>query len=135
MAHYAFLNNNDKVIEVITGIDEDDTSTLPSGFADWEAFYLSMRPNATKCLRTSYNTFRNEHKLGGTAFRGNYAGIDFTYDEDDEIFYPPQPYPSWTKDSTNAKWVAPINPPANQDSYFWDEEAYQADNSTGWIEW
>ena len=135
MAHYAFLDNNDEVIEVITGIDEDDTGTLPNGFADWEEFYLSMRPNATKCKRTSYNTFQNEHKLGGSAFRGNYAGIGFTYDEDDNVFYPPKPYASWTKDTTNIKWVAPITCPGQEHLYYWDEESYQSDNSTGWVEW
>jgi len=134
MAHYAFLDNNNEVIEVITGIDEDDTSTLPSGFADWEAFYLSMRPNATKCKRTSYNTFQNAHILGGTAFRGNYAGVGYIYDQDDDVFYPPQPFASWTKDTTNIKWVAPINCPGNEELYYWDEEAYQADNTTGWVE-
>ena len=132
MAHYAFLNNNNEVIEVITGIDENDTSTLPSGFADWEEFYLSLRPNATKCKRTSYNTIENTHKLGGTAFRGNYAGIGFTYDTDNDVFYPPQPYGSWTLNS-NWVWEAPLAYPDDGEAYIWDEEAYQEDNSTGWV--
>lgn len=134
MAHYAYLNDTDEVIEVITGIDENETETLPDGFANWEAFYLSMRPNAVKCLRTSYNTYQNNHVLGGTPFRGNYAGVGYIYDENDDFFYPPKPFSSWVKDSTNVIWVAPIACPGQEILYSWDEDAYQADNSTGWVE-
>lgn len=141
MAHYAFLDNNDEVIEVITGIDEDDTSTLPSGFEDWEEFYLTMRPNATKCKRTSYNTIGNEHKLGGTAFRGNYAGIGFIYDDINDVFYPPSPFNSWVISlDTNWVWQAPIDKPDltqeeidNNNYYEWDEDLYQSDNTLGWV--
>ena len=73
MAHYAFLNENNIVTEVITGIDEDVTEGLPEGFADWEAWYADFRGQT--CKRTSYNTMANAHSGEGTAFRGNYAGI------------------------------------------------------------
>ena len=72
MAHYAFINENNIVTEVITGIDEDVTEGLPEGFADWEAWYADFRGQT--CKRTSYNTIANAHSDGGTAFRGNYAG-------------------------------------------------------------
>ena len=97
MAHYAFLNEENIVTEVITGIDEDNTDTLPEGFASWEAWYADFRGKT--CKRTSYNTFENSHLLGGTAFRGNYAGIGMTYDTDNDVFYLPQPYGSWTLSS------------------------------------
>ena len=73
MAHYAFINDNNIVTEVIVGIDEDNTTDLPEGFADWEAWYADFRGQT--CKRTSYNTSANAHTDGGTAFRGNYAGI------------------------------------------------------------
>ena len=100
MAHYAFLNDNNIVTEVIVGKDEDDNADLPEGFDSWEAWYGDFRGQT--CKRTSYNTVGNSHTLDGTPFRGNYAGIGFTYDENDDVFYPPQPYPSWALDEN---WV------------------------------
>tara|TARA_R100000482_G_scaffold12046_1_gene3610 strand:+ start:235 stop:630 length:396 start_codon:yes stop_codon:yes gene_type:complete len=76
MAHYAFINENNIVTEVIVGKDEDDNTDLPEGFADWEAWYADFRGQT--CKRTSYNTIANTHTLDGTPFRGNYAGIGFT---------------------------------------------------------
>jgi len=131
MAHYAFINEENIVTEVITGIDEDNTDTLPEGFASWEAWYADFRGQT--CKRTSYNTFENSHLLGGTAFRGNYAGIGMTYDTDNDVFYLPQPYGSWTL-SSNWAWEAPIAYPTDGLNYYWDEDAYQADNTTGWVE-
>jgi len=131
MAHYAFINEENIVTEVITGIDEDNTDTLPEGFASWEAWYADFRGQT--CKRTSYNTFENSHLLGGTAFRGNYAGIGMTYDTDNDVFYLPQPYGSWTL-SSNWAWEAPIAYPTDGLYYYWDEDAYQADNTTGWVE-
>ncbi len=76
MAHYAFLNDNNIVTEVIVGKDESDTDTLPEGFDSWEAWYADFRGQT--CKRTSYNTVGNSHTLDGTPYRGNYAGIGFT---------------------------------------------------------
>jgi hypothetical protein len=70
MAHYAFINENNIVTEVIVGKDEDDNTDLPEGFADWEAWYADFRGQT--CKRTSYNTIANTHTLDGTPFRGNY---------------------------------------------------------------
>jgi hypothetical protein len=64
-------------------------------------------------IQTSYNTTGNTHKLGGTPFRGNYAGIGYTWDEDDQIFWSKKPYASWVKDIATASWKSPIgDPPA-----------------------
>jgi len=64
-------------------------------------------------IQTSYNTQNNQHKEGGTPFRGNYAGIGYIWDEDDQIFWPKKPYASWVKDTTTASWKSPIgDPPA-----------------------
>lgn len=94
MAHYAFLNEDNIVTEVIVGKNEDDNEDLPEGFASWEEWYADFRGQT--CKRTSYNTFGNSHNLEGTPFRGNYAGIGYTYDEAEDAFYPPQPFNSWT---------------------------------------
>ena len=134
MAHYAFIKDN-LVTEVITG--KDETETAPEGFANWEEYYLTKRPDQDACKRTSYNTIGNTHNDSGTAFRGNYAGIGFTYDSSNDVFYPSQPYASWTCTAeTNWTWTAPLAYPSDGDGeigYVWDEDAYQADNSTGWV--
>ena len=61
-------------------------------------------------IQTSYNTIGNKHKSGddSKAFRGNYAGIGYTWDEDNNIFWPKSPYASWVKDTTTARWKSPI---------------------------
>jgi hypothetical protein len=128
MAHYAFIDNNDIVTEVIVGIDEDSTDTLPEGYTSWEDWYLTQRPSMSACKRTSYNTIANTHSGGGTAFRGNYAGIGFTWDETNDVFYPPQPYGSWTL-SSDWVWEAPIDYPDDGNNYIWNENAYQADTA------
>ena len=129
MAHYAFINDNNIVTEVITGIDEDVTEGLPEGFADWEAWYADFRGQT--CKRTSYNTFANAHNDGGTAFRGYYACIGFTYVTENDVFYGPQPFGSWTLTS-NWVWEAPTAYPDDGNAYIWNENAYQGDNTKGW---
>jgi hypothetical protein len=61
-------------------------------------------------IQTSYNTMNNKHSSGDNskAFRGNYAGIGFEWDEDNQIFWPKKPYASWVKDITTATWKSPI---------------------------
>jgi len=133
LAHYAFLDDTNTVIEVIVGKDENDIDSLPNGFNSWEEYYLSKRSNAIKCLRTSFNTINNTHIGEGTPYRGNFAGINFTYDEENDIFIPPKPYESWVFDLDSAKWIAPIACP-DPNLFVWDEDLHQTDNSLGWIE-
>lgn len=116
MAHYAFLDENNVVTEVIVGIDETE---LIEG-KDPETWYGEFRGQV--CKRTSYNTANNQHKEGGTPFRGNYAGIGYTYDSQLNIFIPPKPYSSWTLDESIANWTAPVPYPEDGLSYSWDEE-------------
>ena len=120
MAHYAFIDNDNIVTEVITGRGEDE---VVEGISDWEAFYGEFRGQT--CVRTSYNTFGGVHSDGGTPFRFNYAGIGFTYDEARDAFIPPKPYDSWVLDEGTCLWVAPVALPDDADtvSYTWDEEA------------
>ena len=102
MAHYAFLDENNIVTEVIPGRDEGE---IVNGISDWEAYYGAFR--GQKCVRTSYNTRGGLHALGGTPFRKNYAGIGFTYDETRDAFIPPQPLPDCTLDEETCLWVCP----------------------------
>jgi len=124
MAHYTFLDENNKVIEVIVGKDEDDLDTLPEGFTDWEQWYGDFR-NLT-CKRTSYNTVGNQHLADGTAFRGNFAGIGYSYDATDDVFIAPQPYDSWTLNS-NYLWEAPVAYPDDGENYIWNESTQSWD--------
>ena len=117
MAHYAFLDENNIVQEVTVGVDE--TETAPEGFGSWEEYYQSIK--GVTCKRTSYNTVANTHTDGGTAFRGNYAGISYVYDTDNDVFYPQQPYPSWTL-SSNWVWEAPTTRPNDENGYEWNED-------------
>ena len=119
MAHYAFLDSNNVVTEIIAGKNEGEDGI------DWEVWYGEFRGQV--CKRTSYNTVGNVHLLGGIPFRGNCAGIGYTYREDIDAFTAPQPYASWTLDA-NAQWQAPVAMPTDGKMYSWNEE------TQAWVE-
>ena len=77
--------------------------------------------------QTSYNTFAGEHKLGGTPFRKNFAGIGYSYDQTRDAFIPPQPYRSWTLNEDTCQWESPVVKPDDGNSYNWNEETQQWD--------
>ena len=110
MAHFAKLGANGKVIQVLTM--DNDKMLNADGLEDETVGqqWLEIHNNwpAQMWIQTSYNTLNNEHKLGGTPFRGNYAGIGFSWDEDNNIFWPKSPYPSRVKDTATASWKSPI---------------------------
>lgn len=112
MAHYAFLDENNIVTEVIVGKDEGEDGV------DWEQHYGEFRGQV--CKRTSYNTYGGVHTGGGTPFRKNYAGIGYTYRADIDAFVPPQPFASWTLDN-NANWQPPVAMPTDEQKYSWNE--------------
>jgi hypothetical protein len=108
MAHYAFLDENNIVTEVIVGKDEDE---LLDGLTP-EEWYGNFR--GQRCIRTSYNN----------NIRKNFAGIGYSYDEDLDAFIAPQPYPSWTLDTDLCKWIPPVPYPfefIEDYKYVWDE--------------
>lgn len=113
MGHYAFLDENNVVTEVITGKDEGE------GGIDWEQHYAEFR--GQPCKRTSYNTQGGQHLNGGTPFRKNYAGIGYTFDAERDAFIPPKPYNSWVLDEQKCLWEAPIPYPTDSKMYTWDE--------------
>ena len=117
MAHYAFLDENNIVTEVIVGKNESEEST------DWEVHYGNFRGQT--CKRTSYNTQGGVHSGGGTPFRKNYAGIGYTYDLGRDAFIAPQPYPSWLLDEATCLWGAPVPMPGDGAFYKWDEDSLQ----------
>ena len=118
MAHYAFLDSNNIVTQVIVGKDEDD---LPEGITSWEEYYGNLKNQV--CKRTSYNTRAGEHTEGGTPFRGNYAGIGYVYNEELDAFIPPQPFASWTLNDSTYSWDAPVAYPEDGELYVWNESA------------
>jgi hypothetical protein len=105
MAHYAFLDDNNIVTEVITGRNETE---VVNGISDWEAHYGAFR--GQRCVRTSYNN----------NIRKQYAGVGYAYDADADQFVQPQPFASWSLDANN-DWQAPTLKP--EGNYYWDEES------------
>lgn len=143
MAHYALLDENNIVTSVIGGVDDDKETEYA------EKFGCTVK-------RTSYNTVNGIHLLGGTPFRFTYAGKGMTYDATNDVFIPegktwnadegmpmkPKPTDkdgqsceSWVRDTSINEWKAPLDVPADAETthYEWDESAYQADNTTGWV--
>jgi len=113
MAHYAFLDENNIVTQVIVGKDEGEAGI------DWEQHYGEFRGQV--CKRTSYNTSGGVHSNGGTPYRKNYAGIGYTYDEQRDAFIPPQPFASWILDDATCQWKPPVAMPTDGQVYLWDE--------------
>lgn len=111
MAHYALLDENNIVVQVITGKDEGEMDI------DWEQYYGNF--HKMKCKRTSYNTAAGKHIAGGIPFRKNYAGKGFTYDEARDAFIPQQPFPSWILNEDSCTWDSPVPMPESVDGMFW----------------
>ena len=133
MAHYAFLDENNIVTEVIVGKDESEDNV------DWEAHYCAFRGQT--CKRTSYNTRGGVHYTDGQpsadqskAFRKNYAGLGYTFDSERDAFIHPHPYASWVLDEQTCLWNAPVAMPEDAGTgeppkrYSWDEA------TTSWVE-
>ena len=112
MAHFAKIGMNGKVIAVLTCSNNDMLNG--DGVEDESVGqqYLERHNNwpAPMWIQTSYNTSKNTHSSGDNskALRGNYAGIGYTWDEDNNIFWSKKPYPSWVKDTSDAQWHSPI---------------------------
>ena len=105
MAHYAFLDEDNIVTEVIVGRNEDE---IVDGVSDWETYYGNIRGQV--CKRTSFNN----------NIRKQFAGVGYTYSETDDVFIAPQPYESWVLDE-NHDWQAPVPYPDGEGMFVWDE--------------
>ena len=128
MAHYAKVLDG-KVINVIV--------------AEADFFNTFIDDTAGTWIQTSYNTRGGVHYEPNShtpssdqskALRKNYAGIGFTYDKVKDAFYEPQPYASWTLNSTTYYWEPPVTYPSDGKIYDWDESLYQSDNTKGWVD-
>ena len=125
MAHFAKLDSNNVVIFVTVGRDEDNGK---------EAELTARTGDVYK--QTSYNTRGGVHyQSDGTpsadqskAFRKNYAGLGYTYDEARNAFIPPKPYPSWVLNEQTCLWNAPVAYPTDGGRYTWDE------GTESWVE-
>ena len=110
MAHFAKIGANGKVIAVLTLNNGDMLNA--DGVEDERVGqqYLERHNNwpAQMWIQTSYNTMHGTHTLGGTPLRGNYAGIGYIWDEDNNLFYPKKPFASWVLNTTTATWHSPI---------------------------
>ena len=140
MAHYAKLGLDN----IVTAVVAVDTITcMTRGGIEREEIglaHLIKHHGHELWKKCSYNTYAGEHKLGGTPFRANYPGIGWYYNSEHDIFHPAKPHASWTLNTTTGHWDAPIPEPERTEAemeamsyYTWDEEAYQADNTTGWV--
>ena len=114
-----------RVIKMKTGVDEFTSSqgeiTENDNTIYWEGFYGG-------CKRTSYNTKGGVHKLGGTPFRKNYAGVGYIYDPVRDAFYTEQPYASWTLDESTCYWQPPTPRPEGME-WYWKED------TTEWVDY
>jgi hypothetical protein len=113
MAHFAKVVDG-KVSQVIVAEPEFFNTFVDSSPGAW--------------IQTSYNTIGGQHTKGGTPLRGNYAGIGYTYDQTNDVFYAPKPFASWTLNNTTWTWEAPVAYPTNGKRYSWDEA------TTNWVE-
>jgi len=142
MAHFAKLGANSKVIQVLT---LDNKDMLNADGVEDEAVgqqYLEQHNNwpAQMWIQTSYNTRGNKHHTDGEesadqskAFRGNYAGIGYIWDEDDQIFWPKKPFASWVKHYESANWKSPIG---DAPALTAEQESQNTANTHSWgYEW
>ncbi len=131
MAHFAQLDSNNVVTQVIVVSNDDITDSNGNEVESiGVAFCQKLLGADTNWKQTSYNN----------NMRTRYAGIGYSYNSELDAFIPPQPYASWTLNSTSKDWEAPITQPTLTDEqiaansyYRWDEDAYQADNTAGWV--
>jgi hypothetical protein len=112
MSHFAKVCDG-KVVQVIVAEKEFFDTFVDSSPGEW--------------IQTSYNTYGNKHPEG-KPLRGNYAGIGYTYDRINDVFYAPQPFASWLLNETTWTWEAPTPMPTDDKRYTWDEA------TTSWLE-
>lgn len=132
MAHFACLDENNVVTQVIV-VSNEDTSDVNGNEVEeiGVAFCKKLLGADTNWKQTSYNN----------NFRVRYAGIGYSFSEELNAFIPPKPHDSWVLNNETADWESPLGPSpelteAEKEAfsfYRWDEEAYQADNTTGWV--
>jgi hypothetical protein len=107
MSHFAKVVDG-KVTQVIVAEPDFFNTFVDTSPGEW--------------IQTSYNTHGNQHTQGGTPLRGNYAGIGYTYDRTNDVFYSPKPFASWILNESTWLWEAPVAMPDDDKRYQWNEE-------------
>ena len=126
MAHYVVLDENNIVIDGFVGRNEGEDGV------DWEQYYNAKRTSYNTRGGVHYDPETNEPSADQSkAFRKNYAGIGYTYDESRDAFIPPQPYPSWTLNEESCLWESPVAYPTDGEMYTWNEETQTWDLVAG----
>jgi hypothetical protein len=123
MAHFAKLGIGNKVLQVVV---------LNNDVAPTEQARIDFLKNLYKepfsvWKQTSFNTIGGVHKLGGTPFRKNYAGIGWKYNQTKDAFISPKPFNSWILNEETCLWEAPVALPDTENSYNWNEDTQQWD--------
>jgi len=123
MASFAKIENNivTTVVSVVNEVLKDSNGIEQESIGIQFLKTLYNEPNAI-WKQTSYNTNGGVHKLGGTPFRKNHAGIGFTYDSQRDAFIPQKPYNSWVLNEQTCNWEAPIAYPQDNNRYVWNEQ-------------
>ena len=116
MAHFAKLKTGN-IVERVEKVSNDVATTEQAGIE----FLNNIYGENYIWKQTSYNTHAGVHKLGGTPFRKNFAGIGWKYDQYRDAFIPPKPYSSWTLNETTCVWEAPVVYPTDGEKYTWNE--------------
>ena len=124
MAHFCKLGKGN-IVERVEVVSNDVATTEQAGMD----FLNNLYGSRDVWKQTSYNTIAGEHKLGGTPFRKNYAGVGYTYDQTRDAFIPPKPFNSWILNETTCVWEAPVTRPEiteqqlqDGSKYVWNEE-------------
>ena len=122
MAHFAKLGVGN-VVEKVHVVSNDVATTEQAGID-----FLNKLYNTRDVFKqTSYNTIGGVHKLGGTPFRKNYAGVGYNYDQIRDAFIPPKPFASWTLNEETCVWDPPVVRPDDGQRYSWNETTQQWD--------
>ena len=147
MAHFAKISEENEILAVVVVDNKDCQDENGDEQESLGQAFLEANNNwpAHLWIKTSYWTYENKHNNGGTPFRGNFASLGGTWDSVNQIFWVPQPHASCTKNNSTAAWDPPVTKPSltseqqsqvdagtHTHTYVWNEDAYQADNNTGW---
>jgi hypothetical protein len=116
MSHFAKLGTGN-IVEKVEVVSNDVATTEQDG----SDFLNNLYNTRDIWKQTSYNTFAGVHKLDGTPFRKNFAGVGYTYDQTRDAFIPPKPFNSWILNETTCRWDAPIEHPYDGQRYNWNE--------------
>jgi len=114
MAHYALIEDN-----IVLNVIKAESDFISSLEGEW--------------VQTSYNTYAGVHLQGGVPLRANYASVGYTYNRELDVFYAPQPFPSWSLNATSFIWEPPIQEPDDGNLYTWSEDAYVEGENSGWV--